>query len=44
MKALKTSFFFILATLIFAFAFACKKADPHKIIKGVELQFAQGET
>ena len=44
MKALKTSFFFILATLIFGFAFACKKADPHKIIKGVELQFAQGET
>ncbi len=44
MKALKTSFFFILAALIFCFAFACKKADPHKIIKGVELQFAQGET
>ncbi len=44
MKALKTSFFFILAALIFGFAFACKKADPHKIIKGVELQFAQGET
>ncbi len=44
MKALKTSFFFILAALIFAFAFACKKTDPHKIIKGVELQFAQGET
>ncbi len=44
MKALKTSLFFILAALIFGFAFACKKADPHKIIKGVELQFAQGET
>ncbi len=44
MKALKTSFFFIFAALIFGFAFACKKADPHKIIKGVELQFAQGET
>lgn len=44
MKALKASFFFILAALIFGFAFACKKADPHKIIKGVELQFAQGET
>ncbi len=44
MKALKTSFFFILAALIFGFAFACKKADPHKSIKGVELQFAQGET
>ena len=44
MKALKTSFFFVLAALIFGFAFACKKADPHKIIKDVELQFAQGET
>ena len=44
MKALKTSFFFIFVALIFGFAFACKKADPHKIIKGVELQFAQGET
>ncbi len=44
MKALKTSFFFILVALIFGFAFACKKADPHKIINGVELQFAQGET
>lgn len=44
MKALKTSFFFILAALIFGFAFACKKPDPHKIIKDVELKFAQGET
>lgn len=44
MKVLKTSFFFILATLIFGFAFACKKADPAKSIAKVELQFAQGET
>lgn len=44
MKVLKTSFFFILATFIFGFAFACKKADPAKSIAKVELQFAQSET